>query len=60
MRSNWCPCKSGTFVSPFRRGGIFNGSSRHWMGNVSSSEQGSFLIPNGSLSYGLNPDFGDR
>jgi hypothetical protein len=30
------------------------------MGNVSSSEQGSFLIPNGSLSYGLNPDFGDR
>src|SRR6476646_9195396 len=49
MRSDWFPCRSRTFASPIHRGGTLNGSSRHWMGNVSSSEQGSFSIPNGSL-----------
>src|SRR5258706_13019935 len=54
MGSDWFPCRSRTFASPIHRGGTLNGSSRHWMGNVSSSEQGSFSIPNGSLlSSGL-------
>src|SRR5260370_20537644 len=46
---DWFPCRSRTLASPIHRGGTLNGSSRHWMGNVSSSEPGSFSIPNGSL-----------
>src|SRR5258705_8752056 len=49
MRSDWFPCRSRTFASPIHRGGTLNGSSRHWLGNVSSLEQGAFSIPNGSL-----------
>src|SRR6516162_11291015 len=49
MLSNWFLCRSRTFVSPFHRGGTLNGSSRHWIGNVSSSEHGFFLTPNCSL-----------
>src|SRR6516162_7319565 len=49
MLSNWSPSKSRTFVSPFHRNGTLNGSGRHWMGNVSRSEQGSSCIPNDTL-----------
>src|SRR6516162_752520 len=49
MLSNWFLCRSRTFVSPFHRGGTLNGSSRHWIGNVSSSERAFFLTPNCSL-----------